>query len=511
MNKIKLYIAILLFVGLPALNSCSGWLDVKTKDQLLENEIYDKEETIQGVLTGFYLTMSDRKMYGGNLTMTTCDALAQYHYSTNTLLKEVYMVSNFQYKQKEVDQIFGEVWTSSYELILKINDFIAKVNDSKVISDSSRRLMLGEAYGLRAFIHFDLFRLFGPIYKGGESTESLPYNTSSVLEDQTYLSASDFIEKVLADIKTSKEFLSDDPILTLGNLDRGYTNVSNKLYTFRNRKMNYYAARALEARVLQYAGKESEAAIIAKEILTSTVESGSKKNFFWTPSSKSEMVTDESGVTFTAFALSANQTGYYDAIFGLENINLYQNWKLFFNVGNASYSTSAVVLHGSIFESDAALFENEEDARTKSWTVLSAAPDRYVSGKFAEPANTVINEANSPLLNFQPLMRISELYYMIAENDMNQGRREEAIKTLNLVLSARGVIDRNLLPESATEAEFFSELQREYYREFYGEGQTFFYHKRRVEPYMIDPVKVGTKKVEPYNYVVSIPTAETDA
>ena len=39
-----------------------------------------------------------------------------------------------------------------------------------------RKMIIGEAMALRAFLHFDMLRLFGPVYKLHPEMESIPYN-----------------------------------------------------------------------------------------------------------------------------------------------------------------------------------------------------------------------------------------------------------------------------------------------------------------------------------------------
>ena len=39
-------------------------------------------------------------------------------------------------------------------------------------------MMKGEALGLRAFLHFDLLRLYGPVYSVTPTGKAIPYRTS---------------------------------------------------------------------------------------------------------------------------------------------------------------------------------------------------------------------------------------------------------------------------------------------------------------------------------------------
>ena len=72
-----------------------------------------------------------------------------------------------------------------------------------------------------------------------------------------------------------------------------------------------------------------------------------------------------------------------------------------------------------------------------------------------------------------PMIRISEMYYILAENKHIAGDDTSALALLDEVRSHRG-ISSTLPPET----DFMTELTREYYREFICEGQIFYFAKR---------------------------------
>ncbi len=48
-----------------------------------------------------------------------------------------------------------------------------------VLQEQEYRVLKGEMLAVRAFLHFDMLRLFGPVYKLHPEAESIPYNESS--------------------------------------------------------------------------------------------------------------------------------------------------------------------------------------------------------------------------------------------------------------------------------------------------------------------------------------------
>lgn len=66
-------------------------------------------------------------------------------------------------------------------------------------------------------------------------------------------------------------------------------------------------------------------------------------------------------------------------------------------------------------------------------------------------------------------MRISELYYIAAEAAPDT---KTAIDYLNLVFASRGIL---ALPQNA---DVMAEVKKEYRKEFFAEGQFFYFYKR---------------------------------
>ena len=69
------------------------------------------------------------------------------------------------------------IWAQAYSLISNINLILKNCEDRReVLSDEYYNLIKGEALGLRALLHFDLFRLWGPVYRqASETALTIPY------------------------------------------------------------------------------------------------------------------------------------------------------------------------------------------------------------------------------------------------------------------------------------------------------------------------------------------------
>jgi starch-binding outer membrane protein, SusD/RagB family len=108
---------------------------------------------------------------------------------------------------------------------------------------------------------------------------------------------------------------------------------------------------------------------------------------------------------------------------------------------------------------------------------------------------------NLGYLNKMPVMRVSEMYYIAAEC-LRASDVEASIEYLNIVRRARNVLTD--LPATLTDAQFQDELFKEYRKEFYLEGQLFFFYKRLNLP------KIGAATADNSIYVLPLPDNEVE-
>jgi hypothetical protein len=77
------------------------------------------------------------------------------------------------------------------------------------------------------------------------------------------------------------------------------------------------------------------------------------------------------------------------------------------------------------------------------------------------------------LRNLVPIIRLSEMYYIAAECAATPA---EGVSYLNTIRTNRGLTS---LPTTISAATLDTEILKEYKKEMYGEGQVFFYFKRK--------------------------------
>lgn len=487
--KIKiLNILILLTVSVVMFTSCNDWLDVRPTDRVLEDEMFESQKGYQTALNGIYIELNSNTLYGSNLSVGMVDVMAQYYKVKGNADHSLALYGEYSYAQAGSKARFDDIWRKSYQVIFNINTIIEKTKaDPNVLSEDFREIILGECYALRAMMHFDLLRLFGPIYQLESQKEAIPYQKGIEFNIENLLSANDVIKEILADITLSETHLSNDPVLENGSTFQPAEDGSVR-FSYRQQRMNILATKALKARVYLWSGNTQEALAAAKEVISKTHE------------------TDPMLFPFSDYA-DITSTAYPDRIFSSEILFGHYNsrrsdiFRLLFNSALSEYGIL------TMFEERIEdMFDDDNDFRKKFWRLENVdSREVYVFSKYEDIAitGTDINSLRFDVMvkNIVPAFRMSEMYLIAAEatNDIT-----EAVTYVNAVRNAR-----NCLSIQFTEEEKERVLSNEYLREFLGEGQMFFYYKRKEYKNLPNGGSPTTTfNMDLTNYVLPLPDSE---
>ncbi|MBD0830546.1 RagB/SusD family nutrient uptake outer membrane protein [Aestuariibaculum sediminum] len=471
MKNILNKITCIVMIG--ALNvACSDYLDVTPEDKLLESQLYSTEAGIRNQLNGVYHKITSEPLYGGRLTLNIMEVLGQ-RYTIPRSDSYYTPFRTYDYADGDVRNVFEGIWSNAYIAILNLNDLITNIDKYDVLNENLSNQFKGEAYGLRAMIHFDLLRIFGPIYSENPDNIAIPYYTKAMAQNGEILSASEVMALVLSDLEMAETLLQNDPII-------GSTPPSSDYdANIRQLRFNYYAVKALQARANLYAGNKEAANTAAKVVIDEAAST-----FPWTAPSD---IISAGGSPDRIFSK--------EVIFGPQNVNLY-------NRHNALFSDQLRAIN-VLYYSEARLeqmFEaNENDYRYNStWIRPTSGEITFRTFyKFADVA-----ENRMAFRFMQPLIRISEMYYIAAETEADQIM---ALEYLNTVRYNRGLIDLE------ADADLQDEIRKEYMREFYGEGQMFFYYKRLNVDRIPNANSNSSRSfitMTPENYVIPLPDSE---
>lgn len=464
----RIQLTILLFAGLLC-SHCKKYLEIQPEDKYTEDQVYTSEATIKQALNGLYINLSGSYLYGGALTSTIIETLARrYNVGTGHLYNS--WINDYPVRDRYGP--YNQIWVTAYSTIIKTNIFLRNLERSGgVISSEKATQLKGEALAIRAMLHFDLLRLYGPVYGTTDSTAAaIPYYASADAQAQPLLPANQVMDRVLADLSAAEASLASDPVITSGILTG---NDIDYYHSFRNRRFNYYAVKGLKARAYLYRRDATSAHREAAAVL----EQG-EQWFAWLP-----------------YAAILNAGANPDRVFstevlaGLYNPNLYNTYNQYFAPTLIDYSM--LTAHKDrlplVFEN------NQNDWRYPSTWIVNASNIRTFR-KFAD-----MDDQQKPWRFLQPLLRKSEMYYILAETDPDP---DQALQYLNTVRNNRG------LPGLGSGIDLQQEITKEYQKEFWGEGQLFFYYKRQNMPSI--PSGTGTGTINSPVYTVPLPYTEID-
>ena len=268
--NIKRYIATIILAIVLLLNfSCTDWLDVKPVDRMSEDQLYSTEAGFRQALNGIYVELNHADLYGDELLVNTVEILAQrYKFSSMGTLTNQYHLAEFDYTTDYAKKCGSRIWEKAYALIANVNKLLKNADSHKdLFTGDSYDLITGEAYALRAFLHFDLLRLFGPVYKTHKEDKSICYNTQFSLSGSDLLPASKVMEYVIADLKEAEDRLAKDPIIEEGPLLSDGATEEEDFWRYRSLRLNYYAVKALQARAYLYAEMNEDALEAARTVV----------------------------------------------------------------------------------------------------------------------------------------------------------------------------------------------------------------------------------------------------
>lgn len=435
MTSIKNITAVL-FIVFVCCTSCKKWLDVNPKTTISQKLLFEDEQGFKDALTGVYVQMASRPLYAREMTMAMMDVLAQ-NYDVSTSTHPYYQAGRYNYEDGGIKGTIDGFWRNSYTAIANLNNLLEAIDAKKsVFTENNYNIVKGEALGLRAFLHFDLLRIFGPIPEKGLDQKAIPYVTTFAMNVRPAISGTNVIDSCLKDLEQAVDLLSVNKGVNSGSPD--------PFLSFTRNHFNYWAANGLMARVYLYKGDLPKALVKANLIIANT------KLFPF--------------ITRDALAGSApSRTFVNEHLFGIYVPNLQE-----INAGLFKAASSGVLTNNDGFI--ARVFEGSStDYRSVFlWKTDGASSQKYPVKYWQDD----ISAAGS-LIKRVPLIRVSEMYYIAAEATTLAA---DKIKLLNIIRDARGVIK---LPDNTPEGQLEGEIFKEYRKEFYQEGQLFYYYKRK--------------------------------
>lgn len=444
-------------------SSCSDWLDVQPKTTVEEEEVFSRELGFKEALTGAYIKMASTNLYAKNLSYGFLDILGQRYQSSNAQTYQDKLLYTFPSSRTE--SYTENIWSDMYNVIANINNMLSYCDKNKQVFTTKNyyEIIKGEALGLRAFLHFDLLRMYGPVYRDNKTAKRIMYRTEFNGKVKEAQPSNVVIDSIISDLKKAEALLKDtDPL----NFEFPLTASEEKdiegdrFLIYRHKRMNLYAVKASLARVYLYADNKTEAAAYANQVINSKL-----------------------------FELIGNTTDLLrskEIIFSVYVDKFDQQVKELTN--GSSYYIYKTEFLNEMFD---VAHDGTNDLRIREGISFDYGTYGINTRKYKQESMWASTEGTVVLI------RLSEMYYILAEC---ASKPEETAGFLNKVREVRGID-----PAVCTEENRMDEIEKEYRKEFYGEGQLFFFYKRYAYPAFLHcPVTNLTES----NYMFSWPDNE---
>ena len=462
----KIYTTLLFAISLFA-TGCSDWLDVAPSNQVNEDKLFSSADGYRNALNGVYLNLGTSSLYGQTLSWGFLDVIAQYYESGSSYMQSssaYYKAARYQFDDSDVKTFVSNIWENGYKNIANCNNLILNISKASpsLFSEGEleRDMIWGEALALRALMHFDILRLFAPAMGQDDGKAYIPYVDVYPTIVPTYETNARVLEKVVQDLEDAKRLLANCDLTEehkvwmstgyrmLGSVLADDLAANDVFFAFRGYRMNYYAVTALLARVYNWAGRHEEAYNCAKEVAEATYPDG----------------TESTADCFDfAESLRSNPKDYNSIIFTFFNATLEEDYSSYISSEN---STVFVVNTADLFAEEVSVDDRSLDL-FGNW---DGGDIKYLSKYDITKGNN-----GSDMI---PGIRLSEMYYIMAEYYAQQGQYPTAGEMLDKVRYARGISTTNLASAINSSESFYSYLVSEMRREFVGEGQMFYQYKR---------------------------------
>lgn len=477
------------------MTSCNDWLDVRPDTEQKEADQFSTENGFQTALTGCYMEMASDDAYGKRMTLTNVENLANLWVIHNrTTNEDDYELYTHDYDGDNAKKAVKALYTSLFKTITQANLIIknAELHSDALKTKGMREIITGEAHAIRAYCQLDILRLFGQMPQGGGKEVRLPYSEATTIDEiPPYYSFAEYTEKLKQDIETAEKLLKDNdpatqfPFSEMTSTDDEY--VTNDFLLFRQMRLNYWAVRALHARMALYTGDRQTAYSIAKELIDAKLPDGTA-------------VRPLSG-------LADYQHGYLacpnECFFSLSRYDIKSVAAPVFtlNDDNARYRLTNQVLSTTML---AELFAGENTEAHNRYNALwnQRLMDSSARLWCGFKRYSFSDDAQSQSLYYQimPMLRTSEIYLI-------------AMETSNSLDEVNALHRQYMLSHNVAAATPFAStddvkkwIVDEYRREFYGEGQMFFVYKRTGAK----EIKWWKGVADELTYILPLPETEYD-
>lgn len=443
---IKTIIHSLLCIVLLTAASCKKILDLKPTDQLDEADVFSSTQKLESAVLGAYQGWyPEYLMRIGSVMADEC-RLGPKNSGVSASGQNL-----FRWTYSSADDEILAPWKNAYQVIDRVNRLLGGLDKVPLRNEEDKaklQQLKGELLAIRAYEHFDLYRLYGASGPYRADAYAVPYmKTSSTSNQPSRPLTGAFFDAFWKDVSESESIIAD------GN----------------NIRMGLSAVYALHARAALYTGRYTEAVLFAGKVIDKfPLASFSDFTGIWKDQDDAEII----------FKLKRN------------NVSVMRPGDLFYNIGaeRILFEPALKLLNS---------YDQEEDVRYKSWFETES----IVKYKGTESA---------PNRNDVKLFRTGEMYLIRAEAALQSGNLSSSENDLNTLRAAR--IEQYQAEHFNDVVTLKTAIETERYRELPYEGHRYFDLKRLNNPIQraLEDAGENFQELLPVagNYYLPIPQAE---
>lgn len=412
-------IGVLYVLFLFLLCGCSDWLTVMPKTQMPADDMFKNEEGFQDALMGCYIKLADVYRAEGDHVSDFIEHIAcQWDGFSKESMEGKLNVHEYFDADGDITRMFQNL----YKSVADVN-IVLEYIDNGVLQEAMYNELKGQLLALRAFLHFELIRLWGPIPTEMGSKKYLPYALKIQVKPYEYSSYDKYMSLLTADLDEAERLLM-------------LHNNSTTTSTLHPEFLKYYGLLALRSRVALWMNDKEAACKYARMVC-------------------------ESGYFMLGTVADVNSGAYSfptEHIFTLAQETKRTNFLV-------SYYVYEEILRSSLFADD------PSDVRLSLWMQQEGSDEDDVVKMNCIKFNLIKEEGteNEDLSLVVPIIRLAELYLILIEcSDIDTANRlyEEFCLARRCTYTPLDLMNRQSI------------VMMEYQKEFVGEGQLFYYYKR---------------------------------
>lgn len=436
MKNINIIVAI---ICIALFASCKSFLDVKPTNSSSSDESINTVQDAHVALNGLMRQMTSSSYYGRNFVMYgEAKGGDMTIYSQGRGLDGLY-----GFNHSASSGSYSGFWEHMYFCILQCNSILENIGRIEKISAEDFSPYKGQALTARALIYFDLVRLYGQPYNMNKDAYGVPNITKVLSTDAqpTRAKVSENYAQIIKDLNDAKDLLLDedgDPYKEKGYLD-------------------YYANRAILAKVYLYMENYDEALKMAEEVM------------------KGDYVLYEPDKWVSSWSTEFGSESIFELAIYVNEGDLGTGSLAWYQMRYGKMSKA----QGFFLASDYFLNRLGEDPDDVRWGIMGN--DEYwvdykverkgACYKYAGSESDMRGDKGSPSAVNVKVIRLSEIYLIAAEAALNATTpdKQKAADYLNEIRR------RSPNLEPATAATVSNDMiLSERSKELYGEGHRFF-------------------------------------